>query len=478
MTPTDKTIIVCGSGLAASMTAVALANGLGGAYRVILAKTLNETRDDVFYGSVTAPIGYDFFRALGLDEPALFLSAATSFSFGTRYRNWPSLSSDWMQCHHQPLPVLAGVPLQHHLVRNSEALQPLLISAVAAQDSKFAHPPEDPAVPLSRAEYGYQFSPDEWTKLLQDRLVSSGVKVLAGPVEEIVSDGDEISGVRMSNGETVRADLYVDCSGTERLCLKQLSLDFQSVRAVSASVSHQPATQLGPPCRVIEAITSGWVAQTFLQDGVTTLRMTHSSSGEGGDDQVHCNLGRVQFPWLGNCVAIGHAASVIEPLTPAPMMLLQRDIERLLDLIPVSAEMSAERREFNRRFDEDVTNSDLFGNALFVSDTLPQSTYWQEAAASAQIERLQRKIAQFLSRGVLVKFDLEPFNDEDWTTLHNGMGRRPTRYDLQVERVSKAEIERQLSGMKQAVAQMVARMPPHHLYVANMKRYLERQRHA
>ena len=478
MTPTDKTIIVCGSGLAASMTAMALANGLSETYQILLVEDASGAPEDILYGSVSAPNGYDFYRSLGLDEPTLFLRSGTSFSFGTRYENWPSLNRDWMQCHHQPLPVLAGVPLQHHLVRNSVALEPLLISAIAARNGKFAHPPEDPSVPLSRAEYGYQFSVQEWAVLLQTLVQESRVEVISDIVEEVFCKDGKISGLRTQAGKTLSASLYIDCSGANRLFLQAVSEMFITDRSLSATHSTQRAAQLGPPCRVVEASPSGWRSQTFLQESVSVLSVTSPTVANKSDSRVDCALGRVKSAWVENCVAIGHAAGVLEPLTPAPMIMLQRDIERLLELIPVSVDMTAERREFNRRFDDDIRHSAMFGAALYNHSSLPDAAFWSEAELSGNSESLNRKIAQFESRGLLVKYDLEPFNDEDWTILHNGLGRRPARHDLQVERVSKSEIDQQLQGIGKAVESMVQRMPPHHLYVANMKRYLERQRHA
>ena len=476
MLKSDKTIIIYGSGLAAQMTAIALANGLSDAYRIVLANEPADTPEDIFYGSVTAPSGYDFYRSLGLDEPTLFMKSSTSFSFGTQYKNWPSRNGGWAQCHHQPLPLLAGVPLQHHLVRNAVDLQPLLISAVAMQNGKFAHPPEDASVPLSRAEYGYQFDVQEWTKLLTAIVEASRVEIVSDTIDHVASDAGEIVGLRSSSGETLEADLYVDCSGPARRCLSALSKNFHVARNLSAAQTRQSAAQLGPPAREVEASSHGWTSRTFLQDGVATLNITHSDARSAADDNVHCALGRVESAWAGNCVAIGHAAGVVEPLTPAPMMLLQRDIERLLELIPVSADMTAERQEFNRRFDDDFMHTEMFANAFFANDTHSKSAYWDEAAANARTESLERKIAQFESRGLLVKYDLEPFNDEDWTILHNGMGRQTARYDLQVERIARSETQKQLSGMKQAIEHLVTRMPPHHLYVANMKRYLEKQK--
>ena len=45
-------------------------------------------------------------------------------------------------------------------------------------------------------------------------------------------------------------------------------------------------------------------------------------------------------------------------------MLLQKDIERMLELIPISHDMKIEGKEYNRRFTEDYIHASTFENAL------------------------------------------------------------------------------------------------------------------
>lgn len=474
MTPSNFTIVVCGAGLAGSMTALALVDSLSEAYRVVLIDSDPENQDDMFYGSVTAPTGYEFYRALGLDEPTLFSTSRTSFSYGTRYQNWPGVPADWVQCHHQPLPAFDGVGLQHYLTRQNQPLEPMLVSAVAARQGKFAHPPEDPAVPLSRAEYGYQFAPRDWAALLRSRLAGSRVEIVSEPIAGIHQTEDSIAEIKLQTGNTISGDLVVDCTGHARQVMAAIGGDFRPSRTVAARLTVQTAAQLGPPCRIVNASETGWTAQTYLQGEVHELAVTDSAAAEAGQDRIF-ELGRLSDAWIGNCVAIGQAACVHDPITPAPMMALQRDIERLLDLVPMQADSEAERREFNRRFEDDAESAIAFGQAFFARPGQHNSPFWREAETAEKSPRLSRKLAQFESRGVLAKYDLEPFNDEDWTILHNGLGHRPRRYDLQIESVSRQDSERRMIDLTRAVEQIVARMPPHHVYVANMKRYFEKQ---
>ncbi|MEL7453673.1 MAG: tryptophan 7-halogenase, partial [Pseudomonadota bacterium] len=411
---------------------------------------------------------------IGLDEPVLFTRSATAFSFGTHYLDWPGATKDWVQCHHQILPVLEGVPLQHHLTRNQRSLAPLLISGMAAQQGRFAHPPEDKANPLSRAEYGYQFCAREWRNLLDASVTASRIFRYRSQIERVEMGEPGITDLVLTSGESVTGDLFVDCTGVARKLTAAVGVPFNAKRTIAVHQSSQPSDQLGPACRRVQATPQGWTSQTFLQNAVHTLSVQAPSDAF---DALSVELGGLESAWQDNAVSIGGAASVHDPLTPGPMVALQRDIERLLDLVPVSEAFGMEQREFNRRYKDDSEHTAMFASAFYATDT-HDTAFWNDAKSSAQSSGLARKLTQFSSRGVLAKYDLEPFNDEDWTILHHGLGQHAARYDLQAESAPKAEIDRQLDGMSRAIEQLVTRMPPHHLYVANMKRYFEKQKYA
>ena len=468
---TQKTIIICGGGLAGHLTAAHLSKHLNATHKIVFLPNCGTSNFDFMYGGATTPTAYEFLRRIGLDEPNLIQNTATSFSLGTHVQNWPNANSDWVQCHHLPLPALNAVPFQHHLSRDGADLQALLVSSVAAKVGKFAHPPQDPKVPLSRAEYGYQFDASELVALMGKGLQQTGVEIRSEKVDQVVVEGQTISGVVLENGERISGDLYLDCSGPERRLLNSLDASFKATRTVSARAHRERVDRLGPAARHLIAHASGWQINTHLQDSVCTVNIT----ADDGHDAV--TLGGVDHAWSGNCVAIGQSAYVMEPLSPAPMMLLQADIERLLDLIPVVEDCGVERREYNRRFNDDVSLARLFQDALRLSSEAFQTPFWEEAVASADSEALERKIMQFEHRGLLVKYDLEPFNDEDWLILHSGMGRRPRQTDRQVERVALQDTQRQFAGLQSAIQQIVSRMPPHHDYIVNLKRYLEKQNH-
>lgn len=476
MEASREPIVVLGGGLAGSLTAASLERSLGASRAIILVADPEPVMEDSFYGGATAPDAYNFLRSAGLDEPTLIRKTGTSFSYGTHFKTWLS-STAWMQAHHAPLPVLEGAAMRHQLARFGLALEPLLVSAQAALAGRFAHPPSDPGSILSRAEYGYQFAVDEWTRLLTEALKTRTVRRIEARIADIEVRGGEIIAVRLSNGETLTGALYVDATGPSRRAVRAVGGDFREERAVVVAPAVHPTAQLGPPCRQIELTQAGWRARTFLQTAMHDLTVRSATDGPATPAEHQIAIGRCENAWIGNCVAVGHAAAVLEPLTPAPMMMVQRDIERLLALIPTPDGMEVERREFNRRYRDDIAHTALFHEAILRSAEAPDGEYWTEARAQAADPRLERKLAQFDHRGALVSYDLEPFNEEDWTILHFGAGRRPRHHDRQADAVPEADARRALGQIRGAIDQLIPRMPPHALYVGKLKQYLEKQAH-
>ena len=114
-------IVICGSGLAAHMTACALSRQLPPSIRITLASIGDTSGTDLFYGSVSAPTAYAFNLASGLSEPKLLLESDTAFSWGTQYVQWAKGSRSWIQCFHLAMPIIDGVMFHHYLAQQGVA---------------------------------------------------------------------------------------------------------------------------------------------------------------------------------------------------------------------------------------------------------------------------------------------------------------------------------------------------------------------
>ncbi len=481
-------ILICGGGLAAHMTAAALSHQLPSSTQITLAAVADTTGTDLFYGSVSAPTAYAFNRSAGLSEPTLVLHSDTAFCWGTKYVHWADGSRSWLQSFELPLPVIDGVLFHHYLAQQGvDQLERYLVSAAAARKGVFAHPPRQAGQAprggqylFSRSEYGYQFDPASYAALFEGCTNAARVRQVSSPLANVEQDASGITAVRLSDGQALTADLYVDCSGPQAVLLSSLGVACSGGRQLRAVMSESAVGELGPPVRTITPAEYGWRADTPLRGRQTRLTVYDPDAEPAalsahGDDPKRTGsvtLGRRDEAWFKNCVGIGQAACVVEPLTPAPLMLLERDVERLVSLIPFSTEMTVERREFNRRSAEDYEHAELFTRALFETDNLPETPYWRAARGAPINEKLARKIELFQDRGVLVAYDHEPFHPEDWTILHYGMGRRPIRYDRSADRAPGAQVQQFLSNMKRDVEKVVEALPSHSTYMAELQRYL------
>jgi tryptophan halogenase len=120
VTPIER-IVICGGGLAAHMTAAALARQLPPAMQITWVKAPDARDADLFFGSVAPPSAYAFNLTAAVAEPRLIVDTDTTFSWGTRFVDWGADRHSWVQCFHLPLPVVGGVLFHHHLCDRESA---------------------------------------------------------------------------------------------------------------------------------------------------------------------------------------------------------------------------------------------------------------------------------------------------------------------------------------------------------------------
>jgi len=482
-----RKIAIYGNGLAGLLCAAKLIKVLPDCVKLIYVEATQTSGTDIFFGTVTPPSTYDFLLGLDVTEPNILQSTNTSFSLGTQYKVWGPDKHKWTQSSYRPLPAYNGVSFHHYLTRLKSTIPDLseleryVMSVEAAKFGVFAHPPEGKKIPLKDMEYGYNFLPEELCALLTAKLHTTGVKWIKADIKNIRRQGGDIESISLSNGETLKTHFIIDALGPKSKLAAPKSQTQFFQRQLSAMSSIAPTDKLSGVCRVLTGVDYGWQSETPLQNGMHRLTVFAPGSKAEAKDAHRASdytladvrLGRLPTPWSGNCLTMGHGAAIIEPLTPAPMLLLQRDIERLAELIPVSGIMKVESREYNRRFTADYDHAELFQKAFFISDSVGVTPYFKAASTSDPDERLSRKIQLFKSRGVLVQYDCEPFIERDWAMLHLGMQRYPARYDPLADHIPAEQLKNRLIKMRSDIEIMAKKIPPHHIYMTGLLKYLK-----
>jgi len=482
-----KQIAIFGNGLAGLLCALKLNKVLPGSVELTYVEGSESNNTDIFFGTVTPPATYDFLLSLGLTEPDILPATNTSFSLGTQYKNWGPDKRTWTQSSYRPLPAHNGVGFHHYLTKLRSTspylseIEPYIMSVEAAKSGCFAHPPEGRNIPLKEIEYGYHFLPNEFCDLLSRKLKASRVKWLKADVMSAQRNGEEIETILLSNGNSLAPDFIIDALGAQSNLASPKPPTISPARPLKALSSFVPTEKIEGVTRVLSGKNYGWQSETPLQNGIHRLTVfapeseseAIESHGKLDHTSTSVTLGTLPSPWTGNCLILGHGAAIIEPLTTAPILLLQRDIERLAELIPVSNKMAVESREYNRRFTADYEHAALFQRTFFVSDTVKKTPYFEAVTALPLDQKILDKVRQFKSRGILVQYDYEPFNDRDWTLLHLGMGRYPARYDPLANHIPADQLISSLKQMRAAIETMAKKMPPHHIYMTGLFKYLK-----
>jgi tryptophan halogenase len=462
------------------MTAAALARSLPDSIKITIVETGVNPVDDIFYGHILPPQAYAFHLSIGLSEPELLLNTGTTFALGTQFKNWAQTDRSWVQAFHQPLPVWEGVPLTKLIHQRPHAsLQSVLISAQAGLKGVFAHPSEDGTHPLSRAEYGYAVDPKQLSALYKASTLRRPIQLIAAQIVTVERAITGITALTLTDGQTLSADLFLDCTGAHAQLQEKTSASVAPSRTVKATVRQTPSTPLGAALQQVRSGGYGWRSEVILRSGAHRLTVcdanAETESLERPDVSTILSLGSQSDGWRTNCIAIGQAAYVLEPFTTAPMKLLLRDIDRVLKLFPISTDMRIDAKEYNRLFRDDYAHASLFNQAHFAIPDYPETPYWLAAAAHNQDPQLVRKLTQYESRGYLTTYDNEPFDGVDWAILHDGMGRTPRRRDPLAALIDPAKIDTQLDALQSAIQSVVEKMPPHPVYMSKFLSYLQRK---
>ena len=474
-----QNIVIFGGGLAAHLTAASLSERLPRNLSIKFVRSETFCEGDIFFGNVTSPTIYDFFLSIGLSEPELLLNTDSSFSLGTRYEKWGEEKLRWTQAFYRPLPIQNGIKFHHYVKRiygdNIDwSLDPYIMSVAAAEKGVFAHPPEGKNIPLINVQYGYHFAPESWVKLLANKLERSRVQIIEGKVSSLEFEAETLKSLILDSGHSLTGDLFIDCRSQDQ------NTQFENSRDIQGASFTRKTSDINSVVRTLTETNFGWKASTALNGREHVLCIfDEKDRAEFENDNSEAavissiKIGRNAAPWKNNILKLGPQASALEPLTPAPMMALQRDIDRLTELIPSGHDMVVEAREYNRRFVQDYDNSAMFQRALFSGDEKFGSAYRRKVLTVPMPDRLQAKLTQFKNRGIFVGYDYEPFTEQDWTLLYFGIGLRPERYDPLTDCISESQIKHMLDNVKRANAQMVTKLPPHGLYMKNLLKFLK-----
>ncbi|CAA9506524.1 MAG: hypothetical protein AVDCRST_MAG09-1084 [uncultured Sphingomonas sp.] len=489
--------VIAGGGIAGAMAGVAVATRLPtGSHSVTVLRDGGDA--DASFGPVVAtrPGIRRFHADLGVDEDALIRGGAASFTLGTAYSGWSAVRPTYFLPYGDAGASIEGVPFHLLAARlrtegEKVALADYSIAAMLAQSGRFARPSDDPRSVLSTFTYGLHLHAAAYADALFGLARRRGATIVRDALGSVEVANGRIEALHLARGERLVGDVFIDATGARgalagslrgadlESCAGLFPFDRTASAAIRASAppaayAHAAARSEGwrltIPAAGIVGESFAYSSQLLSPDQAERLLLADCAGDLVSPPRDEAVKAGKRAPWNGNCVAIGAAAAVVEPLHSMPFSLLQNGVERLLRLLPASMEMQAEANEYNRATVEEIDRARDLALLPYRLNGRAGEQSWDGARQPSRNEKLERKIDLYRSRGRVPLLDGDLLDEAEWAALFDGHGITAARTDALAEAIPLERLTSQLARMRQVMIQAISHLPSHGDYLRQLAR--------
>ena len=467
-----RSVVVAGGGITAWAAAAALRRRLPMLEVTVLPLPVAE---DALADRIpaTLPSVLAFHGDLGLSEGDAIVRTRAGFRLGSRFAGWAQGLPDYVHSygpHGQPV---GSSPFHQHWLRAARAggvapFDRYAPAAMLGREGRFV-PPGEP--PVDGYEYGLVLDPQAQTAMLRAFARHLGVREAAGALLDLRRRDDGfVDSVETDAGPLV-ADLFVDASGPAARLRGGLGGARQDWRhwlpCDRFSIDSTPAAAPPASLDTVEAEPAGW---RFRIEGVAaTTTGACWSSAHDPRQGIAFAAGSHAEPWVNNVVAIGDAATMIEPLEWTNLHLALSAIDRLVTMMPGRDCAPVEIAEFNRQAAAEAARVRDFLLLHYVTARRTEP-FWRDMAAIDLPETLAHTLAQFAERGRLPFHEEETFARDSWLAVLIGQGVRPRRIDPMIEAIEPGPVAAGMARHHDALAAAAARAPTHAAFLQALHR--------
>lgn len=443
----------------------------------------------------TLPSIQGFHADLALNDADAVVRTGSGLRLGTLFAGWAPVPREYLHAygpHGQPF---GATSFHLHWAR-------LAAEGIAAPFDAHA-----PAAALARAgrlapasdplfdgyEYGLQIDLARYRDMLHAFAQHCGVRVANGDLVRVERRADGfIDHILLSDGTICAADLFVDATGPAALlCDPRDGLweDWSDTLLCDRLIQADGAGQGEPPLYdSVTAIPAGWrwhaattaratlgvcYAHRFSDDATAMADMRAATGIDVASPPTAFASGTRRAAWQRNCVAIGDAATAIEPLEWSNLHLAHSAIDRIVAMLPGVGCAPVELAEYNRQaYAEAIRVRDFV--LLHYVTARRDEPFWRAAAAVPLPPTLAHTLGLFRERGRLPIHEEETFARDSWLAVLFGQGVLPMRIDPLVAALPAAEVAQAMAGLRGAIAAALPKFPTQAAYRAAQMRPVAR----
>ena len=491
MTATIMRVVVVGGGSVAWLAAA----GLRRAFRkrgvdVLVLDTGMPA--DASVGRWTLPSQRGMHGLLGIPEADLIRRTGATFKLATEHVGWQGDGSHFLHAHGDIGADIAETPFYKYLVMQAingraESAEVYSLAATAARTGRFARPTGDEKALTSSFTYGFHLDEAAYVAYLAAHAAQLGVRRMNASLTSVDRlPGGEVESLRMANGERIAGDLFLDCSGSAALLMRQIGADERDDwstwlpcdRMISARAPFIP--ELPPFTRTVaadagwgwrlplaRASAAGYVYSSAFATDEAALRYLQSAvpGVETPGRAVPLASGRRRRFWEKNCVALGASAMQLEPLAGADLHFAQLGLGTLIELFPLDVSGAIEGAEYNRVMTDHADALRDFTIAHYRAGRARAGEFWTATRTVPPPQRLADRLDLFQASARINLTDFETFEEVDWAWLLLGAGLIPSALELHIRARVENVTAQQVAPLRAHIDGLAASMPRHSEYV-------------
>ena len=462
--PAVRRIVIVGGGTAGWMTALIFARSLieKGVEITLLE---SPTVPTVGVGEGSTPWLRGFFDMLEIEESQWMPTCDATYKCGISFEGWSTRPG--FERYFHPFASLLDNLTMTQFVHNVEAR--VNGASVHAHPDRFfiaARLAAGRRAPKAHEQFpfdvwhAYHFDATLLGRFLHAKAVERGVRYKSCHVTHATVNADgAVASVSTREGETITADLFVDCTGFAGLliekALKVPYISFANNLFNDAAVAlPSPIDRSIPSETVSAALRHGWAWKIPLTSryGNGYVYSTGFCTPDAAETELRQRLGlldsdvearhlkmrvgRVAAPWHKNCLAVGLSQGFVEPLEATALMVIQFTATVFLECLEQGDLGEEATQRFNARVNGHCEGIRDYIVTHYKTNTRMDTEYWRANAANMDLSDSLKKLyaawmgGKSIVPGVRAQVIGQGYPIVSWYSLMAGMGIFPDPQDL------------------------------------------------
>ena len=364
------------------------------------------------------------------------------------------------------------------------------LQVLAARAGKFQRPETKmQGSPLQGISYAFHFDAGLYAKFLREFSLARGVTRTEGKITSVQQHAESgfIESVTLESGQTIAADLFIDCSGFRGLLTEQTLQsgydDWGRYLPCDRAIA-RACRKVGDPIPYTRstAKSAGWQWRIPLQSrtGNGHVYCSEYLSDEAALESLNADLdgetisepnflrfraGIRRKPWNRNVIALGLASGFLEPLESTSIHLVQSAIARLMANFPDKSFNQPDIDYYNRRTRLEWEQVRDFIVLHYHATARDDSPFWNYCRNMPIPDSLAERIAIYRENARLYRHDNELFNETSWFAVMHGQNIAPQRYHPVADILPQAEFEKRMAKMVEVTRNCLEVMPMHQEFI-------------